>query len=161
PGDVDFYKFGLSSAQTFTASLDLGSTVNPGSTITITLYKDNGGGSLTQIQQATSATQFDLLQRSLTAGNYQVKISTTAFFYEYTVGFSTGDNDDSIPEANVTANNQLLVGQARDFTLSSASDVDLFQINLDRTGDKAFAIDIDSRNGSSFDTFLRIFDDKG
>src|SRR4029079_4994642 len=48
PADVDFYKFAISGTQTFTATLDLRSGIDRNATTTITLFKDNGGGSLTQ-----------------------------------------------------------------------------------------------------------------
>src|SRR5207249_7326592 len=61
----------------------------------------------------------------------------------------------------LSANNQAIVGDSRGFTIGDANDVDMILLNLDRTGDTAFAVDIDSRNGSSFDTFLRLFDLNG
>jgi hypothetical protein len=158
PADVDYYKFSLASAQTFTASLlqDFGSNAN----LSLTLYQDSGGV-LTQLQQASGSSRGLVLQRNLSAGNYQLRLASSSGQTNYELGLSTGDNDDSIPEALLSINNQMIVGSSRNFTLSSASDVDMILLNLDATGDTSFAIDLDSSNGSNVDTYLRLFDPSG
>jgi hypothetical protein len=163
PADVDYYKFSLGSSQTFTATLDLNSGISNNVTTTLTLYKDNGGGSLTQLQTASFPRQFGLLQRSLSTGNYQVKVSTTNYFYNYSLGFSTGDNDDAMGEVLLSQHNQAEVGTTfpyeGDFTLSDASDVDLLAVYVNNGATIAF--DTGSRDGSSVNTYLRLFDSKG
>jgi len=66
-----------------------------------------------------------------------------------------------IPEAILTGNHRVIVGESRDFTIGSASDVDILLVNIDATGDTVFTAEVDSRTGSSFDTFMRLFDAKG
>jgi hypothetical protein len=55
----------------------------------------------------------------------------------------------------------MIVGDSRGFTIDNPADVDLVLINLDRTGDTSFSVNIDGRNGANFDTFIRLFDTNG
>ncbi len=153
--DADVYRFGISGTQNFTANGQAGQT-----NLTFFLALDLGGGANTFLTQAAGTGGFTQLQKSLSAGSYFLVVSG-AQDSDYTIGFSTGDNDDSIVEAGLTANHRLVVGDSRDFTISDPSDVDIVLVNLDATGDTAFGVDIDSRNGSNFDTFVRLFDPAG
>jgi hypothetical protein len=160
--DVDFYKFRLASTATFTATLlaDIGGDTR---NVTLDLYQDNGGGSLSLVQEVIS-TGYSLLQRSLAAGNYQIKMSAApTASANYQLGLSTGDNDDSIPEAKINRNNQKNPGDFADFTLSSGTDVDMVQVYIEAPSDKpeTVAFDLDSRNGSNVNTVLRLFDAAG
>ena len=155
--DTDYYKFNLTNTQTVTVSL-LGDSGFNGD---IFLYRDldDGVGTLEQIQRVTGAGSSKFLQKSIPAGKYQVVIAATAGNGNYSVGFSTGDNDDSIPEANVTANNQKDIGANTDFSLASVSDVDMIRFTVD--AGQTIAFDLDSRNSSSVNTYLRLFNSAG
>jgi hypothetical protein len=159
PTDVDWYKFSLSNSQTFSAEMDLFSSLYANTNVTVTLWQDVSG-TLTQLQQGIATSEYLFLQRNLSAGSYELQVSTNyAYGYNYVMGLSTGDQDDSIPEVRLQQASQKDIPGSGDYTLSSATDVDLIAIypNAGQT----IAINIDSRNGSNVDTYVRLFDSTG
>src|SRR5205823_15009988 len=105
--DIDFYKFALSSTQTFTASAKAGS----GGNVLFSLFRDLGSGSTSLLSELAGTDGFALIQQSLSPGNYFLRVlGFGTVSPDYTVGFSTGDNDDSIPEARLSKNSQAIVG---------------------------------------------------
>jgi hypothetical protein len=156
-GDVDFYKFKLASNQKVTVNVVGSDSL---ATVTVTLFKDNGNGTSTQVSQVTGAPGGKaFLQKDLAAGTYYTKLSVTGISLFYTVGFSAGDNDDSIPETDVNPGNQLFTNGFKDFTITDKSDVDM--IRFFTAPGHTIEIDVDSRSGSTLNSYLRLFDASG
>ena len=100
-------------------------------------------------------------------GWYNVKPSSGEINVTLTVNqqavihFATAiiDPDDTIAEDANLASNNLTLGQFADLNLETQDDVDLIKFTV-KAGQKV-GFDVDSRNGSNIDTYLRVFNSSG
>src|SRR5206468_10128408 len=80
--------------------------------------------------------------------------------YTLTAKFTGLDPDDTIAELVNNASNTKSLGQFADFNLNPKDDVDLIKFTINTVGQKV-GFDVDSRNGSNLDTYLRLFNSAG
>ncbi|MBD2439666.1 DVUA0089 family protein [Nostoc sp. FACHB-110] len=160
----DFYRFNLTS----TYEVTLNTTGVAGEDLSLALIKDannNGvidaGDILATSNVLNSPTE--KLSRVLSAGQYFVRVLGVNGATNYTLTSNfvspSQDPDDTIAEvANRTANIKSL-GQFVDFTMNPQNDTDLVKFTV--SAGQRVGFDVDSRNGSSLNTYLRIFNSSG
>src|SRR5262249_35209845 len=93
---------------------------------------------------------------------------TRGFFDVAVEEFQTGvapfattfaDGDDSISEVNQQSSHQLGVGKSVNFTIGNPSDADLVSFTAQKG--QRIGFNVDRANGSSLNSFLRLFDATG
>src|SRR5262249_44179918 len=97
------------------------------------------------------------ISQSLPMGRYFVRVLGENGSTNYTLNakFVANDLDDQIGEVqNIIANTKSL-GQFADLTMNTRDDVDLIKFTV-AAGQRA-SFNIDPRNGSALDTYLRLF----
>jgi len=161
----DFYSFVLPSTYTGT----LKTTGVSGEDLSLTLYKDLNNNGIIDAGENVGASDAlnspnETIIKSLTAGKYFVLVKGINGETNYTLtanfgGTPVGDPDDTISEViNRTANIKSL-GQFADFNMDPLDDVDLIKLTV--TAGQKVGFDVDSRNGSNLNTFLRVFNSSG
>ncbi|MBX9256908.1 DVUA0089 family protein [Desmonostoc muscorum CCALA 125] len=160
----DFYRFDLSSPYEVT----LNTTGVAGEDLSLSLIKDannNGaidaGDILATSNVLNSPTE--TLSRLLGAGRYFARVQGVNGSTNYTLTSKfvspSQDPDDTIAEADNSAGNTKTLGQFADFTMSPQTDVDLVKFTV--SAGQRVGFDVDSRNGSNLNTYLRVFNSSG
>jgi hypothetical protein len=169
-GDIsDFYKFTMPAAGSFKAQVALQTGVNSRQLATpfLQVVRDaNNNGRFDAGEEVTPATNSSL-NTTLAAGTYFLKVGSSTggqTAYNLTLqpgvnGVAVADPDDTIAEVAARTANIKTVGQSADFTLDNPQDVDLVKVTVVK-GQK-IGFNVDGRNGSNLDTYLRIFNSSG
>ena len=152
----DVYKFVL----TGTRNVTFKTTGVAGEDLSLALLRSDGS----QIVAANvSNSPNETLTRTLTGGTYFIRVRGLNGSTNYTLttdfGMGTSDPDNTISEANANPFNQKSVGQFFDATMNPLNDVDV--VRFTASAGQRVGFDIDGRNGSSLDTYLRIFNSAG
>lgn len=156
----DFYSFTLPTAYKVT----LKTTGVSGEDLSLSLIKDannNGnidsGDILSTSNIANSPNETVI--RSLSAGKYFVGVKgiNGGTNYNLTASFASedADPDDTISKVNNLPGSNKSLGQYVDYTMSPKTDVDLVKFTV--VAGQKVGFDVDSRNGSNIDTYLRLF----
>jgi len=158
----DFYSFNLPGAN----RVNLTTTGVAGEDLSLSLIKDTNNNGLLDAGETLSISNVlnspnESLSSFLTAGKYFVGIKgiNGGTNYTLTANFSPEDNDDTIAKVNASPGNTITLDQYVDYTLSPNTDVDLVKFTV-AAGQKV-GFDVNSRNGSSLDTYLRVFKSDG
>ncbi len=160
----DFYRFDLPA----TYQVTLSTTGVSGEDASLSLIRDVNNNNVVDAGDVLATSDnlnspSESLTRLLQAGRYFARIQGVNGATNYTMKaqFATvnQDPDDTIAKvANLPANTKTL-GQFVDFSLNPATDVDLIRFTV-AAGQKV-GFDLDSRNGSNLNTYLRIFNSAG
>lgn len=160
----DFYKWTLTTQLAATFTTD---GVN-GEDLRLTLIKDGNGNGVVDSGDTLATSDIsnspdESIIRVLGAGTYFVRVQGINGSTNYSLksAFSTDltDPDNTINEVKNRPGNQKSVGQSFDATMDRLNDVDLVQFTV--TAGQRVGFDVDSRNGSSFDSYLRVFNASG
>jgi hypothetical protein len=158
----DFYWFDL--PETYTVTLT--TTGVAGEDLSLSLIKDanhNGvidKGDILATSDVLNSPK-ETITRSLAAGRYFVRVKGINGATNYTLKakFVGSDTDDTIAEVKNLTSHIKSFGKFADFTLTTRDDVDLIKFTA-VAGQRA-SFDVDSRNGSNLDTYLRLFKSDG
>jgi Ca2+-binding RTX toxin-like protein len=160
----DFYRFTLSSSY----AVLLNTTGVAGEDLSLSLIRDVNGNSIIDAGDVLATSNIlnsptESINRLLGAGTYFARVQGINGGTNYTLNAKfTGSNldpDDAIAEvAALPANNKLL-GQFADLAIDNAPDVDLVKFTV-LAGQKV-GFDVDARNGSNLNTYLRLFRSDG
>lgn len=158
----DFYSFNLPGANRVTLS----TTGVAGEDLSLSLIKDANNNGIFDAGETLAIANVlnspsESLSSFLTAGKYYVGIKgiNGATNYTLTANFSPEDNDDTIAKVNASPGNTVTLDNYVDYTLSPNTDVDLVKFTV-AAGQKV-GFDVNSRNGSNLDTYLRVFKSDG
>jgi Ca2+-binding RTX toxin-like protein len=165
PSDTnDFYRFTLSSSY----AVLLNTTGVAGEDLSLSLIRDVNGNNIIDAGDVLATSNIlnsptESINRLLGAGTYFARVQGINGGTNYTLNAkftsSSLDPDDAIAEvAALPANNKLL-GQFADLAIENAPDVDLIKFTV-LAGQKV-GFDVDSRNGSNLNTYLRLFRSDG
>ncbi|MEH2114685.1 calcium-binding protein [Nostoc sp.] len=103
------------------------------------------------------------LSRVLGAGRYFVRVQGVNGSTNYTLTSNfvsaNEDPDDTIAKVQNSAGNTKTLGQFADFSLNVPTDVDLVKFTV--SAGQQVGFDVDSRNGSNLNTYLRVFNSSG
>ncbi|WP_099069623.1 calcium-binding protein [Nostoc linckia] len=160
----DFYRFDLAS----TYEVTLNTTGVAGEDLSLSLIKDvnnNGvidaGDILATSNALNSPTE--TLSRLLGAGRYFARVQGVNGSTNYTLTSKfvspSQDPDDTIAEVENRAGNIKTLGEFADFSLNVPTDVDLVKFTV--SAGQRVGFDVDSRNGSNLNTYLRVFNSSG
>lgn len=160
----DFYRFDLASNYEVT----LNTTGVAGEDLSLSLIKDvnnnnaiDAGDILATSNVLNSPTES--LSRLLGAGRYFVRVQGVNGATNYTLTSKfvspSQDNDDTIAEVNSSPGGTKTLGQFVDYTLNPQTDVDLVKFTV--SAGQRVGFDVDSRNSSNLNTYLRIFNSSG
>ncbi|MEH1921595.1 calcium-binding protein [Nostoc sp.] len=160
----DFYRFDLSN----TYEVTLNTTGVAGEDLSLSLIKDvnnnnaiDAGDILATSNVLNSPTES--LSRVLGAGRYFVRVQGVNGSTNYTLTSkfvsANEDPDDTIAKVQNRAGNIKTLGQFADFSLSPQTDVDLVKFTV--SAGQQVGFDVDSRNGSNLNTYLRVFNSSG
>jgi len=160
----DFYRFDLAS----TYEVTLNTTGVAGEDLSLSLIKDvnnNGvidaGDILATSNALNSPTEN--LSRLLEAGRYFARVQGVNGSTNYTLTSKfvtpSQDPDDTIAEVENRAGNIKTLGEFADFSLNVPTDVDLVKFTV--SAGQRVGFDVDSRNGSNLNTYLRVFNSSG
>ena len=167
----DLYKFNLTQAALVTLRLDLDTDNFPVPTFdaNLRLARDNNNdGFISANEVLLSSTQLgdDQIATNLSAGTYYAQVLPNGAYTNYQLDIKSRvsviiseDPDDTIGEVVNRAGNTKTLGQFADFTLDVSTDVDLIKFTV-LAGQKV-GFDVDSRNASNLNTYLRIFKPDG
>ncbi|BAY23576.1 peptidase [Calothrix sp. NIES-2100] len=161
----DFYRFDLSS----TYQVTLNTTGVAGEDLSLSLIKDvNNNGAIDAGDILATSNALDspteTLSQVLGAGRYFVRVQGVNGSTNYTLtskfaSSTSEDPDDTIAKVVNRSGNIKTLGQSADFSMSPQTDVDLVKLTVS-AGQKV-GFDVDSRNGSNLDTYLRVFNSSG
>jgi Ca2+-binding RTX toxin-like protein len=165
PGDGDdFYRFTLSNSY----EVLLNTTGVAGEDLSLRLIRDINGNNAVDASDVLATSNIlnsptESINRLLGAGTYFAWVQGINGGTNYTLNAkfisASVDPDDAIAEvAALPANNKLL-GQFADLAIENAPDVDLIKFTV-IAGQKV-GFDVDSRNGSNLNTYLRLFRSDG
>ncbi|QLE44154.1 hypothetical protein FD723_29420 [Nostoc sp. C052] len=160
----DFYRFDLSN----TYEVTLNTTGVAGEDLSLSLIKDvnnnnviDAGDILATSNVLNSPTES--LSRVLGAGRYFVRVQGVNGSTNYTLtskfASPSQDPDDTIAKVQNSAGNTKTLGQFADFSLNVPTDVDLVKFTV--SAGQQVGFDVDSRNGSNLNTYLRVFNSSG
>jgi Ca2+-binding RTX toxin-like protein len=160
----DFYRFTLSNSY----EVLLNTTGVAGEDLSLKLIRDINGNNAVDASDVLATSNIlnsptESINRLLGAGTYFAWVEGINGGTNYTLNAkftsSSLDPDDAIAEvAALPANNKLL-GQFADLAIENAPDVDLIKFTV-LAGQKV-GFDVDSRNGSNLNTYLRLFRSDG
>lgn len=158
----DFYRFDLPA----TYQTTLSTSGLAGEDLSLSLIRDlNNNGVVDAgdvlVTSDTLNSPFESISRSLAAGRYFARVTGLNGFTNYTLSasFSASDGDDTIAEVQNLPSNTKALGTFADMSMVTRDDVDLFKITV-VAGQRA-SFNVDALNGSSLDTYLRIFNSAG
>lgn len=168
----DLYKFNLTQAALVTLTLDL-DTDNfpvPSYDANLRLARDNNNDgfiSTNEVLLSSSQLGDDQIATNLSAGTYYAQVlpnGIAATNYQLNIRSRVSviiseDPDDTIGEVVNRAGNTKTLGQFADFTLDVSTDVDLIKFTV--VAGQKVGFDVDSRNASNLNTYLRIFKPDG
>ncbi|WP_392531860.1 calcium-binding protein [Nostoc sp. C117] len=160
----DFYRFSLSS----TYEVTLNTTGVSGEDLSLSLIEDvnnnnaiDAGDILATSNVLNSPTE--TLSRVLGAGQYFVQVQGINGSTNYTLTSKfvspSQDNDDTIAEVDSSSGSTKTLGQFVDYSLNPQTDVDLVKFTV--SAGQQVGFDVDSRNGSNLNTYLRVFNSSG
>ncbi len=160
----DFYRFDLPS----TYEVTLNTTGVAGEDLSLSLIKDvnnnnaiDAGDILATSNALNSPTES--LSRVLGAGRYFARVQGVNGSTNYTLTSKfvspSQDPDDTIAEVNNYSGSTKTLGQFVDFSLNPQTDVDLIKFTV--SAGQRVGFDVDSRNGSNLNTYLRVFSSNG
>jgi hypothetical protein len=159
----DFYRFDLPDQY----SVTLMTTGVSGEDLSLSLIKDaNNNGVIdsgdTLQTSNNSNSPNESITRTLSGGRYFARVRGVngATNYTLTAKFAGKDPDDTFAELVNNTRNTKTLGQFADFTMAPKDDVDLIKFTINTVGQKV-GFDVDSRNGSNLDTYLRLFNSSG
>ncbi|MEH2072343.1 MAG: DVUA0089 family protein [Nostoc sp.] len=160
----DFYRFDLPS----TYEVTLNTTGVAGEDLSLSLIKDvnnNGAIDAGDILATSNAlnSPTETLSRVLGAGRYFVRVQGVNGSTNYTLTSKfvspSQDPDDTIAEVENRSANIKTLGQFVDFSLNTQTDTDLVKFTV--SAGQQVGFDVDSRNGSNLNTYLRVFNSSG
>ncbi|MDZ8261766.1 pre-peptidase C-terminal domain-containing protein [Nostoc sp. ChiQUE01b] len=160
----DFYRFDLPN----TYEVTLNTTGVAGEDLSLSLIKDvnnnnviDAGDILATSNALNSPTE--TLSRVLGAGRYFARVQGVNGSTNYTLTSKfvspSQDPDDTIAEVQNRTGNIKTLGQFADFSLNPQIDVDLVKFTV--SAGQRVGFDVDSRNGSNLNTYLRVFSSNG
>jgi hypothetical protein len=159
----DFYRFDLPDPY----SVNLSTTGVSGEDLSLALIKDannNGvidsGDTLATSDHLNSPTES--ITKTLGGGRYFVRVHGVNGGTNYTLTskFTGLDPDDTLAELVNNTKNTKTLGQYADFSMATRDDVDLIKFTVNTVGQRV-GFDVDSRNGSNLDSYLRLFNSAG
>jgi hypothetical protein len=161
----DFYTFTLPS----TYKVAFSTTGVAGEDLSLALIKDaNNNGNVDSGETLVTSNVLNQpnegITRVLPAGKYYIRVHGVNGATNYTLKFAAatgsvpdGDPDDTFTEAN--SKPALSTSSPVNFSMNPGTDVDI--IKFTAAANKTYGFDVDSRNGSSLDTFIKIFKSDG
>ncbi|MEH1855820.1 MAG: DVUA0089 family protein [Nostoc sp.] len=160
----DFYRFDLPS----TYEVTLNTTGVDGEDLSLSLIKDINNnnaidaGDILVTSNALNSPN-ESISQVLGAGRYFARVQGVNGSTNYTLTSKfvspSEDPDDTIAEVQNRAANIKTLGQFADFSLSPQTDVDLVKFTV--SAGQQVGFDVDSRNGSNLNTYLRVFNSSG
>ncbi|MHC5860329.1 calcium-binding protein [Nostoc sp.] len=160
----DFYRFDLPS----TYEVTLNTTGVDGEDLSLSLIKDINNnnaidaGDILVTSNALNSPN-ESVSQLLGAGRYFARVQGVNGSTNYTLTSKfvspSEDPDDTIAEVQNRDANIKTLGQFADFSLSPQTDVDLVKFTV--SAGQQVGFDVDSRNGSNLNTYLRVFNSSG
>src|SRR5262249_40635611 len=149
-----------------TYKVTLKTTGVAGEDLSLSLIKDaNNNGVIDSgdvlVKSDALNSPFETVVSTVGAGRYFVRVAGVngATNYTLTSSFVGMDGDDTIPEVQNLPSHTVALGHFVDLGLGTRDDVDLFKFTV--AAGQRVGFDLDSRNGSNLDTFLRVFRSDG
>jgi hypothetical protein len=161
----DFYTFTLPS--TFNVTLKTTGTAGEDLKLQLIQDKNNNGVIDSGDVLATSDnlnSPNEQITKTLGAGKYFALVSGVNGSTNYTLtssftAASAADPDNTMSKVDARPANIKTLGSYVDFSMNPLNDVDL--VRFSATAGQHVSFDVDSRNGSSLDTYLRLFNSSG
>ncbi|WP_375492836.1 calcium-binding protein [uncultured Nostoc sp.] len=160
----DFYRFDLPS----TYEVTLNTTGVAGEDLSLSLIKDINNnnvidaGDILVTSNALNSPN-ESVSQVLGAGRYFARVQGVNGSTNYTLTSKfvspSEDPDDTIAKVQNRAGNIKTLGQFADFSLNPQTDVDLVKFTV--SAGQQVGFDVDSRNGSNLNTYLRVFNSSG
>jgi hypothetical protein len=154
----DFYRFDLSKP----TNVSLTTSGVPGEDLSLSLIHDaNNNGIIDSgdviVTSDAPNSPAESITRLLSSGRYFARVMGRNGSTNYTLSakFSANDTDDTIAEVQNLPSNIMSLGQFADFNMDQRDDVDLFKFTV--VAGQRVSFNVDSRNGSTLDTYLRLF----
>ncbi len=153
----DHYRFRVGGTVAIPVLAQLSS---PGIDTNLVLLRESPGAPGMQlITESNKRGVSDAISANLAPGTYQLVVTSASGRGNYSLTLWPGDADDTIREVNLRPSNRGALGRPINGTLESSTDVDLFSFRA--RADQHVFFDVDSRLGSNFDSYLRLFDSSG